>query len=127
MILPNIVNRGLVNTKLVRILLREKIRNENSKQAPLPEIMLETHFFHNERKYYLLFYVVYIIKYARNTLFQKNNYFQYPQLVLHAGFILEAGTCTAKYIKQLHRMSKGRLISNVKMARNIAFTNNMSK
>ena len=126
-IVPIIVDGGSTNSKLVRMLLAEKLRQESKKGTPLPEIVLETFFFYNNRKYYVLFCIVHIVKCVRNALFRKNNYFQYPELVLCTGHVLEAGTCTSKHVKQLCYENKDKLVSNVRMSRNVAFIDNMSK
>ena len=64
---------------------------------------------------------------CKEYFFQKNNYLQYPKLVLRARFIFKAGAYIARYMKQLYYMSKDKLISSTRMARNIAFTDYMSK
>ena len=43
-----------MNSKLVRMLLREKIRDKNGKQISMPEIILETHFFIMKKKTLLI-------------------------------------------------------------------------
>ena len=37
----------------------------------------------------------------RNDLFRKGNYFYYPKLTLSTGFLLEAGVCSVKFIRDL--------------------------
>ena len=126
-IVPIILNGGSTNSKLVRMFIAEKYRRESNKVTPVPEIILESYFAHNDRKYHVLFCIVHIVKCVRNALFRKNNYFQYPELVLCTVYVLEAGTCTSKYVKQIYHENKDKLVSNFRMQRNVAFIDNMSK
>ena len=72
-------------------------------------------------------YIVYIIKILRNTLFKKDNEFFHPKLTLRIVHVLEAGTCSVKWMRDLHHKNKHKLISNLRMNINAAYVDNLSK
>ena len=49
----------------------------------------------------------------RNALFRKGNDFWSPKILLSTGFVLEAGICSVKWIRDFHNKNKYKLISNV--------------
>ena len=91
-----IANSRLASSELVRMLHAEKHRDEIRKVISLLEIILKGHFFCNIRNSFLLLCIAYMAKCTANELFQKDNYFEYSELILCAGFILEVGTCAPK-------------------------------
>ena len=74
-----------------------------------------------------MFCIVHIIKNIRNTLFKKQNNFYYPRLRLNTGHVLEEGICSVKWMRELRKMSKDKIISSFRMNRNIAYADNLSK
>ena len=93
-IIPIIMVRASVNTKMAKNLLYQlNIETEGNKVC-IGEIKLCTSFICHEKIYFVLFYIIYIIKNIRNTLIRKGNEFHYPKLVLSTSFILESGICS---------------------------------
>ena len=68
-----------------------------------------------------------IIENLRNTLLKKGNDFYHPKLTLSTGYVLEAGICSLKWMRDLHHKNKNKLIRNVRMNRNAAYIENVSK
>ena len=56
-----------------------------------------------------------------------NNEFVCPKLTLPTGHVLQSGTCKVKWIRDLYHKNKSKLISNMRMNRNIACIDNLSK
>ena len=60
-------------------------------------------------------------------MFKKGNDFHCPKLTLSTGNVLEAGTCSVKRMRDLHHINKKKLVRNVRMNRNAAYVENVSK
>ena len=63
----------------------------------------------------------------QNGLFTKGNECHCPELVLSTDFVLEAGTCSVTWIRKLHNMNKDKLISSIRMSKNVAYIDNLIK
>ena len=72
-----ILDGATTNTKLVRLIL-VKINADQTELTP-SELKLSTNFIFKGSKYFVLFCLVCILKYARNALFQKK-LFQLPKI-----------------------------------------------
>ena len=66
-----------------------------------------------------------MIKNIRTTLFRKENNFWCPKLTLSLGFVLEAEVLFAKLIWKLHHKNKDKLISSVRVHKNVACVVNL--
>ena len=62
-----------------------------------------------------------------NALFGKGKDFYYQKLILSTGFVLEAGVCSVKWIRDLCHKNKDKLVSNVRMNINVAHVDSISK
>ena len=66
-------------------------------------------------------------KNIRNALFRKGNDFHCPRLELCTGFVLEAGVCSVKWTRDLCHKNENKMTSNVRMHKNVACVDNLSK
>ena len=99
----------------------------NGKPTPTAQLQLQTSFKYENEQYFTLFCVPHMIKTARNALFIKGNDFNYPELKLSIGYVLQAGICSMKYIRDLYHKNKDKLICNYRMSKNVACTDNLNK
>lgn len=121
-----IINNRLINNKSLRLILKEKVLKNNKKPSPLAKLILEIHFMYNRNNYFFLLHYSHY-KIHQKYFIPKNNYFQCLKPILSSGHILEAGKYTSKYTKILYHTNKDKLISNVRISRNVAHINNLSK
>ena len=47
--------------------------------------------------------------------------------MLSSGFVLEAGVCSVKWMRDFHHRNKKKIASNTKMAKNVAHIDDLSK
>ena len=75
----------------------------------------------------LFFCITHIEKNIRNALFRNRNHLISPKLVLSTDYVLEAGVCSVKWIRDLCLKNKEKLMSNFRMNRNVACVGNLCK
>ena len=97
------------------------------KSTPMPELKLKISFAQNRKVHFVLFCMAHLIKNIRNALFRNGNDYHYPKLVLSAGFVLESGVCLAKWMRDLHYRNKNQIMSSMRMAKNAAYVDSLSK
>ena len=90
-----------MGVKVARILLKELSSKIEGKLTLIAKLKLETSFAHDRITYFVLFCIILIIKNIQNALFRKVNDLCYPKLTLSSGFVLEAGTCSVKWIRDI--------------------------
>ena len=118
-IIPIMFDGASTHVKTVKKLLKE-IRSINAEYSnTMPELKLETYFLHDGKKYFVLFCMVHTIKNIRNALVRVKNEFVCPKLTLPTGCILQSGTCSVKWIRDSHHKNKNKIISNMRINRNI--------
>lgn len=125
-VLPIIFDGASTNMKVVKELLKQ-VNEKNEEPSSIAELKLKINFQYENRSYYVMLCIVHIIKNIRNALVKKQNDFYYPRLRLSTGHVLEEGICSAKWMRELHKMNKNKIISSFRMNRNIAYVDNLSK
>ena len=75
----------------------------------------------------MFFYTILITKNIRNSLLRKGNPLSYPKLMLSSRFVLEAGIYSVKWIQDLHHKNKDKSVRNMRMHKNMAHVDNLSK
>ena len=81
----------------------------------------------NRKERFILFYFIHIIKCMRNSLCKKNNFFKYPSLMLSTGHSIEAGVYSMYLIRELYYKNKHKLLYNVMISQEIAYSSNLGK
>ena len=81
-----VMDGASTNVKVARMLLKEKSQNSNGKSTRIVSLKLEKSIVHNDKIYFMLFFIAHLIKKIRNALFKKVNDFNYPKLVLYEFF-----------------------------------------
>ena len=99
----------------------------NGKPTPTAQLQLQTSFKYENEEYFTLFCVPHMIKTVRNALFIKDNDFNYPELKLSTGHVLQAGACTVNYVRDLYQNKKEKLVCNFRMPKNVAHADNLNK
>lgn len=115
-ILPIILDRASTNAKVLRITNKALNPATNCNPTPNVQLQLETSFARKCQKYFTLFCVPHMAKTLRNALFAKGNYFSYPKLSLSCSYVLEAGTCSANWIRDLFHKNKGQIASSFRIS-----------
>ena len=110
------MDRTSTNVKVSQHLMKELSERTDGKLTHISELRLETSFVHEVKRYFILFYIVYIIKNIRNALFRNVNHFVYPKLVLSTGHVLEAGVYLVKWIRYLNHKNKEYLFQTLERA-----------
>ena len=110
-----VIDGAATNLKVLKDVLKSTIDTDEENKLPDAALKFEPYFMHNDKKYFVIFFLPHIVKCVRNIFIKKDNYFKYPKLVLSTGHTLEAGICTFKWIKELHEKNKNEIISSVRL------------
>lgn len=125
-VIPIIIDGESKNVKMMKKSLRCTNVNNNNR-TPSARMKFEGFFIHKDRKYFVLFCLVHIAKCVLNNLLRKDNYFEYPMLVLTNGCILESRTCSSNWLKELCNVNKNKLVSSVRLNKNAVVPSNLDK
>ena len=97
----------------------------DGKPTPTAQSKLKTSFKHNGDDFFPTFCLPPIIKTCRKAFFNKD--FHYPTLALSSGFVLEAGVCSVKWMRDLHHKNKEKRTCNYRMPKIFAYADNLNK
>ena len=102
-----IIHGAAKNIEIIKKLLRCTNDNNNTK-TPSARMKFESFFTHKGEKYFILFCLVHMIKCVWNNLLRKDNYFEYPTLVLSNSYVLEEGIYSSNWLKELCNINKNK-------------------
>ena len=125
-IIPIVMDGASTNVKVARMLLKETSQNLNGKPTPIVSLKLETSFVHNDKIYFMLFFIAHLIKKIRNALFKKVNDFNYPKLELK-WIRFRSWDMQRQMDERCASQEQEKIVCNYRTSKNVACTDNLKK